>query len=417
MGEQPGWAQDRFRGLLESAPDAMVIVDPAGEVVLVNAQAERLFGYRREELLGQRVELLIPDRCRGRHVAHRTLYAADPHPRAMGAGLELYGLRKDGSEFPVEISLGPLEAGDGTLISSAIRDITERLEAEHAISHLAAVVESSDDAIISSTIDGTILSWNPGAERLYGYTADEVIGKQISLLAPPSRPDDATELLALVRAGERVQGHRTVRTHKDGTPIDVSLTISPIRDADGQVVGASAIARDIGDRLRNEQQLRYLAEHDALTGAHNRRRFEQDLGEQIARHRRYGERAALLILDINDFKKINDAYGHRTGDRALGAMANTIRKRLRETDTIARIGGDEFAVLLPYADAQQAARVAEDLRRVIGESAVEADGGTPVHITISVGVATVDTEARSDEQLFAEADRAMYEDKRRGSVP
>jgi PAS domain S-box-containing protein len=301
VSDGPRWAEGTFRGLLESAPDALVIVDAGGLIVFVNAQAERLFGYRREELWGELVEMLVPDRDRDRHADHRTGYFADAHARSMGAGLALHGRRKDGSEFAVEISLAPLETEDGTLVSSAIRDITDRRKEEQAMSHLVAVVESSDDAIIGKTVDGTIVSWNPGAERLYGYTAAEAVGNPISLLVPAAHPDGVPEILARVSTGERVKNYETIRARKDGTLVDVSLTVSPIRDSNGRVVGASTIARDIGDRLRYQDQLRYLADHDALTGVRNRRRFEQDVAEQVARSRRYGEPAALLVLDLDGF--------------------------------------------------------------------------------------------------------------------
>jgi diguanylate cyclase (GGDEF)-like protein/PAS domain S-box-containing protein len=406
-------AEDKFRGLLESAPDAMVIVDAGGAIVLVNAQTEKLFGYRREELVGERVEMLVPDRFRARHPDHRAGYSADPHPRHMGAGLELFGRRRDGSEFPVEVSLSPVETEDGTVVSSVVRDITDRREAEQAMSNLVAVVESSDDAIISKTVDGTIVSWNPGAERLYGYSAAEAIGKPISMLVPTAHPDGVPEILARAKAGELVKNYETIRARKDGTLVDVSLTVSPIRDADGGVVGASTIARDIGDRLRYQDRLRYLANHDALTGVRNRRRFEQDVAEQVARSRRYGEPAALLVLDLDGFKLINDTHGHKTGDWALQAVCAALRTRLRATDMIARMGGDEFAVLLPYASASHAARVAEDLRRVVGDCRIELADHEPLRVSISIGVSLIEADdPLTDEAVFIEADRAMYEDKR-----
>ena len=404
-------SEEGLPALLELCPDAMVIADGSGAIVLLNAQTERLFGYRRNELTGERIEMLVPERFRERHGMHRERYGADPHTRPMGAGLELGGRRKDGSEFPVEISLSPLQTESRRLVATAIRDITARKQPEEDASHYASVVESSHDAIVGKDLDGAITSWNGGAERLYGYTAVEVRGKSISILVPAGHDDELPDLLLRVSGGERVDDYETVRARKDGTLVDVSLTVSPIRSRTGTVVGAATIARDISARLRYQEQLQFLAEHDALTGARNRRRFERDLSDQVARARRYGEQAALLILDVDDFKRINDLHGHRTGDRALKEIAAALMRRLRETDVVARIGGDEFAVLLPYANESQAQVVAKSLQDAITGCRVDTPAAAHLSVSASIGLVLIDGDTESEEAAFAEADRAMYHNK------
>jgi PAS domain S-box-containing protein len=269
--------------LLEALPDAVVAVKQDGTIVQVNSQVSDLFGYEQRALIGQKIELLVPERYRSQHRSDRHSYARTPKPRRMGADLNLHGRRKNGSEFPVEISLSPIVTDKGTFVLSAIRDISSRKRIEEELrrangelhrittaqlgeyrSRLASIVDSSEDAIIGKDLDGTITSWNRGAERIYGYSPDEVIGKNISLLALADRPDEIPEILERISSGERIEHHESVRVAKDGRHLDVSISVSPVRDAAGTVVGASAIARDITAQKRAEAQLRQSQKMEAI---------------------------------------------------------------------------------------------------------------------------------------------------------
>jgi len=249
-----------FRALLEAAPDAMVIVDQTGTIQLVNAQTELMFGYARKELLGQSIEILVPERFRGGHRVHRRAYTANGQVRPMGAGLDLYGLRRDGREFPVEISLSPLETSDGLLVSAAVRDVSDRKAAEVRISELAMIVESSQDAILIKTLDGTITFWNAAATRMYGYSSAEAIGQHVSMLAAAGSAEEVSLLLARLGRGERIDHYETLRVTKTGDLLDVDILLWPFRDRDGSIVGACAIARDIAEHKRAKQEVTRLYE-------------------------------------------------------------------------------------------------------------------------------------------------------------
>jgi PAS domain S-box-containing protein len=247
-------------GLLEAAPDAMVCVDESGQIVLVNAQAERLFGYPREELAGQPVEILVPDAIKAHHPSLRAGYVADPVPRRMGEGLDLSARRRDGTTFPAEIALSALDTDQGTLVSAAVRDVTQQRQAALAQARLASIIESSHDAVFSLDLDGLVTSWNSGAERIYGYAAAEIVGRHSDLLLPAGQRSDVHIIMATLALGVGMNEYQAQGVRKDGTAITVMVTLASIADKTGTITGLSAVVRDISAQQRAGSRFRGLLE-------------------------------------------------------------------------------------------------------------------------------------------------------------
>lgn len=261
---------------LDGAPTAFLTVRASGEIVYANLEAERLFGYRHGELVGGSVEKLVPERFRAAHPELRARYVREPSARRLGDGRELYALRRDGSEIPVEIALSPFHDAGRLFVLAAVVDASERCQAERTWARLAAIVNSSDDAIIGKTLDGTITSWNPAAESLYGYTEEEAVGRSVLMLVPDDRLDEVSKYLERIARGESVEHLETTRIRKDGSRVEVSLALSPIRDASNRIVGVSTITRDITERRRAERD---IAERTVALARSNRalERSNQDL--------------------------------------------------------------------------------------------------------------------------------------------
>jgi|SRR5579872_833480 len=269
--------------ILDAIPDAVAAVNRQGVIIQVNSQIEAMFGYTHDELVGQSIEMLVPERQRTSHHQHREDFHQHAKIRRMGSGLDLYARRRDGSEIPVEISLSPVATGNGSVVLSVIRDISDRKRIEQELrraneeldrrktrelrdsqTRMSLIVDSSQDAIIGKNLDGVITQWNKGAEHMYGYTAIEIIGRNVSVLCPPERPDEIPVILEKIRKGERVDYFESVRLTKDGRRLNVSVAVSPIYDSDGRVVGASAIGRNITAQKKIEDQLRQSQKMEAV---------------------------------------------------------------------------------------------------------------------------------------------------------
>jgi formate hydrogenlyase transcriptional activator len=330
----PAEEQALFEQLFDFSPDAIVVTDSEGRITKVNAQVQQAFGYACDELVGKPVETLVPERFRSTHPNHRQSYTSQPSVRPMGVGLELYGLRKDGTEFPVDIMLSPVETVDGRVTVSVIRDISERKKSEdilhQAEERFHLLVEGVRDyAIFMMDPSGHVVSWNPGAERLKGYRADEIIGRSFSCFYTPEDIERGIpeESLRLATAQGRLE-NEGLRVRKDGSRFWANAVITSIPDKKGNLIGFAKVTRDFTERKKaevalrhSEQQLRALFEFspDAIIASDQEGRIAET-NAQVERFFGY-TRAELLgqsidVLVPERFRPAHPAHRKDYSDRA-----------------------------------------------------------------------------------------------------
>ena len=427
-------AEERLRRVVEAAPNAMLMVDAKGGIVLVNSQTEKLFGYTRDELLKLPIEALLPQRFRGHHERYRQGFFAQPDTRAMGAGRDLFGLRKDGIEVPIEIGLNPLQTEEGAFVLASVIDITERLNAEKIVRAAQAnalrqsILDSLPFSVVATDLDGRILSVNPAAERLLGYDRQALIGHSALLVHDPAElerraaelsqqsgfPIPANFQVIVASSSQDTADEREwTYVRRDGTRLPVNIAMTAMRDELGKVHGFLKVAYDITQRKQSEAVIRHMAHHDALTGLPNRTLLLERLSQAIRQARRNRINLAVLMLDIDHFKRVNDSLGHQVGDRLLLAVARSLQNRIRDVDTVARLGGDEFVILLNHVASREslAAPIADIARAISTPIQV---GEQELLVTPSIGGCLFPDDGDDADTLLKHADTAMYHAKSAG---
>jgi two-component system sensor histidine kinase DevS len=276
-----GLSDEAVWTLLDALPDAVIMADEAGQILLVNRQTEALFGYDRSDLLGRSVEELLPERLRHVHRAHRTRYRAEPRVREMGAGLTLLGRRGDGSEFPVEVSLSPMKTSGGLRVVAAVRDITQRLEVEAQTRAVMEMLDATRDGLLILDADTLRFTYvNQGAIEQVGYSRDELVGMTMLHIAPEFDEQKLRELLGPLERGETSSTtFTTVHRHRDGTDLPVEIVLEARLNEEGRPHSYVKVVRDISERLAAERLLRQ-AEQDLLV-LEDRERIARDLHDIV----------------------------------------------------------------------------------------------------------------------------------------
>ena len=334
-------SETRLRAIIESAPDAVMVMDQDGRALDWNQQAEAMFGWSAAEIMGQLLgDRIVPPQYREIHFRGLRHYLETGESNLLGRRVEMEALHRDGRIFPVELSVTVQKFGSEYQFTAFVRDISERLASEKSRGLLAAIVEFSDDAMISITLEGAVTSWNAAAQRLYGYAPEEAIGRNIGFILPEELSGEESRILENIRQGKSIEHYETQRRRKDGSRVDISLTVSPIRDGEGSVIGASKVARDISERKSAEVELmRYMK-------ALERSNQELDDFAHIASHD-MKEPLRGLVIQANFLKedygdKLDDQGKHRL--ERLTQLSQRMERLINDLLYFSQLGRAEMAV-------------------------------------------------------------------------
>jgi diguanylate cyclase (GGDEF)-like protein/PAS domain S-box-containing protein len=406
---------ERYRLLAEDVQDLIIFISPDGQIFDANEAAVKRYGYTREELTHMPVQnLRLPkDQLTVPHFLQKA-----PH----GVQFELQHVCKDGSVFPIEISAKGATSNGKPIIVSIMRDITIRKNAEAAVrlekERAQVTLQSIGDAVITTDVRANVEYLNPVAESLTGWTNSEAIGQPLEkvfhIVNEETGQTVESPIVRCLQEG-RIVGlaSHTVLINRTGSTIAIEDSAAPIRDRTEAVIGGVLVFHDVSYKRNLMKELVHQAHHDALTGLPNRLHFNEFLNQALARAKRKRGILAVMFLDLDRFKLINDTMGHNLGDLLLKDVAERIRQTLREEDTIARQGGDEFLVLLPeIRDEQEVVSVAERILGVFTQPILLDDN--EIYMSTSIGISLYPNDGSEMETLVKQADTAMYYAKEQG---
>jgi diguanylate cyclase (GGDEF)-like protein/PAS domain S-box-containing protein len=404
-----------FRQLLDAAPDAVVVIDSLGHIVMANREVEHLFGWAEDELLTKPIGFLIPTRFQ--RVLESEPVSNDELTRPTNATtVSLFGRRRDESEFPIEVHRSPLGPVENAHIVATIRDLTEWKRSQETLvrekEQATVTLASIADAVVTTDAAGMITYLNPTAERLTGWRTTEALGQPLSTVFPiisdVSREPIASVTERVFREGRAVDlADGALLLRRDGTEVAIGDSAAPLRDRNGATIGVVLVFHDVTEKRRVTNVLTHDATHDALTGLVSRREFERrltriltDSADGVAEH-------ALCYLDLDHFKPVNDTLGHEAGDELLRKVSALLASHLRVRDTLARLGGDEFGVLLEHCSVAKAEEVAEVLRQAV-ERYRYVRGARSFSVGVSIGVVGITAGSGGPDAVLRAADAACY---------
>ena len=400
-----------FRSIVESSDDAIISKSLDSVVTSWNAGAQAMFGYSAEEMLGRPITVLLPpDRLNEEELILQRLRAGEKVDH-----FETLRIRKDGRAVHVSVTISPIHDADGKVVgaSKIARDIGEKKALEAQLLLTASVFSHTREGILVIGTDGVIMEVNPAFTQITGYGRDELLGQSAKALVARH---DVADLLTAVSQALNVHGHYQGEhwsRRRDQRKFAMLLTVSVVRNTAGVIQNYVALLADITPLRLRQDELEHLAHHDALTDLPNRVLLADRIQQALILARRQGFKVAVLYIDLDGFKQVNDAFGHAVGDALLVALSKRMKLALREVDTLARIGGDEFAAVL--SDVKGLEECQHLLQRVLLACCTPVPiGEQQVQVSASIGVALYPQDDVQAEQLLSHADQAMYLAKQSG---